>query len=388
MRKLMTLLVILPLLASCSDAFDAVEDNLSKSDSRDNSEYSALMDDQKWEEAINKLEETLHDDPKDAEALAQRALCYYRLKNYDSALRDANEALKIEPQTAAALDARGWTYHDTNEFRKALADFSEEIKLQPKNVSALVARADTYDAMRQGQQGLADYDKAIALDNENATTYRNRGWTYLNIGNCKNAIEDFEESLRLDDSDIAAYLNKATAFMRLETYEQAIEDLDKVLEIDPAYYAAYIYRGTIYLFKKDFDQAITQFKLARDHTTAGSAAWGDLYLYLTYRWMNKDKEAAEAIADGKKRSLSGDWPYPLILYFDRKMTLAEVEQLAISPTERTELRTWVGFDKLLSGSDSGESDLRWVREHGARDDSEYEMVLFADKHKDFLRKAK
>lgn len=366
--------------------------------------WQALLEEERWEAAIELIDyKWLKELPGDASILAARAYCCYQLDNYNSALRDANAALKLDPGSIRALTVRGKIYQDRGDYQKAVADFSEAIKLDSKEIDNLFSRADCYESMHEYKKCLEDYERILAIDGKKARFYHNHGYINMKQENLQAAIEDFDQSLRYDDLEDQgrrAYRLRARSYMRLGDYDTALKDLDKALEINHRFpvdrfsvdneESRYIYshRGMVYLFRKNFKAAIKEFELAKEHESASDAVWDNFYLYLTYRWMGEPDKALHAIEDAKQRCQSGDWPYPLLLYLDKKLTLKEVSLLAIAPSERSELLVCNTFDKLLSGDKSGEKDLQELKDSCAQDLLAYELVVYAVKHKDFMRKIK
>ena len=83
----------------------------------------------KYEEAIEEYTKILEFDPNNKKfnslILANRALCYQKLKKNEEALRDSNQSIKLNPFYARGYIKRGNVYMELNMFDDARADFQK-----------------------------------------------------------------------------------------------------------------------------------------------------------------------------------------------------------------------------------------------------------------------
>jgi DnaJ family protein C protein 7 len=89
----------------------------------------------KYEEAIEEYTKILEFDPNNKKfnslILANRALCYQKLKKNEEALRDSNQSIKLNPFYARGYIKRGNVYMELNMFDDARADFQKAKDLDP-----------------------------------------------------------------------------------------------------------------------------------------------------------------------------------------------------------------------------------------------------------------
>ena len=89
----------------------------------------------KYEEAIEEYTKVLEFDPQNKKfnsiILANRALCYQKLKKNTEALRDSNQSVKLNPYYARGYVKRGNVYMELKMFDDAKADFQKAKELDP-----------------------------------------------------------------------------------------------------------------------------------------------------------------------------------------------------------------------------------------------------------------
>ena len=127
MKKLLLVLLALPLLFSCGGSLD--KDQTDKEYFNKAEDYAANG---KYQLAIDNYTKCLKldlDDANKASAYNNRGLAYRDLGNYTAAIADYNSALKINPDYASAYNNRGNAYYDLENYTAAIADYTSAIKI-------------------------------------------------------------------------------------------------------------------------------------------------------------------------------------------------------------------------------------------------------------------
>lgn len=335
-----------------------------------------LIDDAKYQQAIDCLDKTLKETPEDAAALASRAWCHYELDHNERAVKDATAALKIDEDNTRALYTRGSAYMDMDQYDKALCDFTNELEVDQGDQAALLARGDCYLSLHQPDKALIDFKKAVEKVDD-GKGHLGVGRAFMAKGEHKKAIEELEESARDNDEAGQAYLEKATVLMRTGDFDQALVDLDKSMKLDPSGLTAYFDSAMVDLMKGNPEGAVKILHQAKGMQELDEDGdWTDIYLALAYKCMQKDKDATLALAEAKGRSHNGNWPYALILYLSDELSEPQLRKLAVGLQEQTEARTWIAIKKQWVNDRSGNNDLQWVSDHGDMLTAEYEMAVY------------
>src|SRR5438445_7534876 len=127
--------------------------------------------DQDWNKAIDGFRKASEMDRKYVANLAiayqQRAYSYANDQRFQDALNDLNEAIKINPRDARAYEQRAAVEMRINDYDKALADYGEAIKTNPGEIRYHLYRSYIYELRGDIQNAMADTDRALKIDSKN-----------------------------------------------------------------------------------------------------------------------------------------------------------------------------------------------------------------------------
>lgn len=121
---------------------------------------------EKWDQALDDLNNALQLIPDDAHTLTRRSVIYISTERYEAALEDLEHSLSIEKNGIWAIAMRGETSRRLKRYAEALDDFSHAIELDEKNAWFRAMRGETYRQMGQYEQALFDFDSALVLKSE------------------------------------------------------------------------------------------------------------------------------------------------------------------------------------------------------------------------------
>ena len=118
-----------------------------------------LIDEKKYDEAVNIINEVENKHPNYACIYNSKARVDYRLKNLEQALNDINECIKLDNKNAESYYFKGLILNDLNRFDEAKETIYEAIKLNP-------SIAKYYSQMARSYQGLSDFESALLYSKE------------------------------------------------------------------------------------------------------------------------------------------------------------------------------------------------------------------------------
>ena len=110
---------------------------------------SELFLNENYVKAIDCFSEYLKVNPRDADALHYRALCYYAVSEYIAAFADVNEAIRRRNRkSASSMDdlyhTRAMFYAAIENYDEALKDYARALKANSKKTDVLFDRANLY----------------------------------------------------------------------------------------------------------------------------------------------------------------------------------------------------------------------------------------------------
>jgi len=227
----------------------------------------------------------------------------------------------------------------------AIPEFDKALRLNPRYVEAYNKRGEAFNELAQYERALKDFDAALGLNSQFAEAYFNRGNAYNDLGQAERAIKDYDEALRVDQNYLGAYYNRALAHMSLRRGEAAAD-------------------ARAYLKIKGWKD-----ENARDQYMV-------LFAHFSDRWAKRDTEARLILDEGASKCDTLKWPYPIIRYLRREMTIQDLLAAANDVDKKTEARTYVGLDLMLMGNRvDGVTHLEWVRENGRKAFAEYGFAV-------------
>ena len=197
MKKLLIILLFIPIIISCFD-------------------YRLKKD-------INKLTKAIELDPHDSDNYYFRGRVKEELKDYKGAIEDYTKAIELIPNSfdpnysdffytrglakeklgyIISKDEKGFSISEKTsiiQYIGAIIDFTKAIELNPNEASYYAQRGNASNYIEDYKGGIVNLNKAIELDPNNGDYYGWRGRSNYGLGDLVNACKDWEKSLELTD---------------------------------------------------------------------------------------------------------------------------------------------------------------------------------------------
>lgn len=294
----------------------------------------------RWQDACNALTVEITKDPANADAYFQRALCYYRLTQYDRALSDMQRCLQIEPNTQNIFtySRLGDCNYVKGNYQEAIACYSRSIAMDPSFPNNYRERASCYTKL--GQMGAAQADlvtltqlggpvsadtsadfatKMLSL--KAMSTKTNKGYVLrVPVSDNKPAIDLAakyiraikEQTARIEanPADGEAYIERAEAFEMTDNHAKALADYNHIIDsekstklaagcIESAFYG----KASILLKIGQYQESLACYKtiLERDQSSE-EGMYGQGYCLIKlgqYKEAVMALNAAEKLSNGK-----------------------------------------------------------------------------------------
>jgi len=181
-----------------------------------------------------------------------RAVAYYRKKDYARAWKDIQEAQRL-----------GLTV-DPNFYEDVRQSQAMPMPGGPttESIEDYIQAGYQYSKNHQYERAIEAFTQAIKLDPSKVEGYHRRGFAYLDKDQYDAAIKDFQQALRLNPQDDYAYHHLGFVYYRKGKYDLAIENCKKAIEIEPKSSRSYQVRGLAYSGKGQHNLAIADFNRA------------------------------------------------------------------------------------------------------------------------------
>jgi tetratricopeptide (TPR) repeat protein len=186
----------------------------------------------RYDLAAQEFREELSQDPTNAVAHTQLALCLHMQGQREESVCESREAIRLAADNAYCHYALGWILTDLARHHEAESAALEAIRLQPCSADyhhllarIATARARLPDALEIAERGLAfdplhagclylrsvslvqlgkkqaaaeTLETALIHHPADAAIHASQGWAFLHQGDNRHALEHFREALRLD----------------------------------------------------------------------------------------------------------------------------------------------------------------------------------------------
>ena len=168
-----------------------------KADIADRINGAAFLGEQKIDDSLAALQNSVTADPGAVQPMAALVTVYMQSKQVDKAEAFLNDALKANPSNAEALVLMGEVQLAKNNPDEAVKNFEEAIKLRPKDITGYRALAEFYmrqrkvdDALKIIQAGLQQDPKSFALRLSQAGLLELKGEIEPAIAEYKSMLKD------------------------------------------------------------------------------------------------------------------------------------------------------------------------------------------------------
>lgn len=134
------------------------------------------------------------------EEAQQKALWFYKQRNYEQAIVEFNRALALDETNAQILNERGRTYLQLGNLGAAIADFDQAAQVNPNYALSYINRADFYFVQGDSTIAIENYQLAQAISPEFDDYYQNLALAFAAKGDQQNFQHNLERDLAVKAS--------------------------------------------------------------------------------------------------------------------------------------------------------------------------------------------
>jgi len=217
---------------------------------------TALMDLDKYKEAIPGLLHTFSFNPDYIWTTYNLARCYYKTDMPDSALYFVNIHLQQHPDDDDGYDLKGDLYYDRDDYANAVDLYNQAIHLSPAREIFYEDRGNAYFYDQKYSDALTDFLKAVQLDKHRAFSADRVSDCYYQLKEYKKAISYDQMAVKDDPAYKGAYVGLSMSKVEIGDYKGAVADCSKAVAIDSTYEMALGDLGWAYYCAGDNDACI------------------------------------------------------------------------------------------------------------------------------------
>ncbi len=209
------------------------------------------------ENARLSLERALMADPKNINALLERASVYEEMGDYTHALEDATAAQVIEPKLSFVLTTIARIYAHmgkTDEAMRVLDSLDESAK-NTTEVQALKASLVKCDGTPEARTAL---EKVLEKEPQNASLLACLGAAYR-IADPLRSMDYYRRAAEIEPKNIGYAKGFAAALVQARKFENAVVVLRRILTLTPEDYVAHANLATALYELKRYSEALMEF---------------------------------------------------------------------------------------------------------------------------------
>jgi arylsulfatase A-like enzyme/Tfp pilus assembly protein PilF len=216
-------------------------------------------------------------DPKDKAhllAMVDEARGLEGKGQFEQALQKYEEVLKQDPDNKMALFPVGLIYANTGKPEKALNIFQKLAEIDPKNYNTKNSLGLTYDFLGMPEKAVQAYKEALQINPKVAYIHHNLGNAYLKINTLDLAVQEFQKMRSLSQDPIVISMalgNLGGIHLRRRRFKKALKKFKESIEFNSINRDAHISLADTYYHLGKIDQSIQEWKTIID-------LWPDDYI--------------------------------------------------------------------------------------------------------------
>ncbi|NOQ72624.1 MAG: tetratricopeptide repeat protein [Crocinitomix sp.] len=110
--------------------------------------------------AIELFSLVLKDDPKEANALSQRAVCYLNVLDHKKSMADINAAIHLDPEYGYYYQCRAYIKANMKDHEGSIKDYEKAVELDPQDSIAYNNLALAQEQIGWAKQAKANFNKS------------------------------------------------------------------------------------------------------------------------------------------------------------------------------------------------------------------------------------
>lgn len=221
-------------------------------------------------------------------------------------------------------------------------------------------------------------EQALAADPRNSQAHYQYARILRQEGQKTDAIKVLHQAISLQPTMAEAFTDLGFLYLQADDRDKALEAFAQAIKLDPQ--NTNLLRTTSYMLlgrrqgKAAADDAIAYLK--RKRWRDEHALYMTLVIHFGSREAHNQAIAVKILSEAEANADTTNWPFPIIRYLKRNLSLSELLALATDTDKLTEVHAYVGLDLLLNGKpEEAQPHFKWVVDHGNRNFVEYTLTL-------------
>ncbi|WP_310587491.1 tetratricopeptide repeat protein [Larkinella knui] len=208
-----------------------------------------------------------------SEAKLTEARTLLQQGKFREAIQPLNQAIDADAGNFEAFNSRGVAYFELKDYENALLDYEQSIQLKPDFYKPYYNRAKLKTARGETEAALKDYAEAIRRAPDTSDIYLDRGQLFATTGNLTSALSDFNQAIQLDPKNSLAYFNRGNIRFQQEEYPEALTDFTKTVQLNTKFGKAFNALGVTQVMMNQRENGCLSLKQAKQLGYAEAQAY-------------------------------------------------------------------------------------------------------------------
>jgi Flp pilus assembly protein TadD len=196
----------------------------------------------------------------EARDLNQQAIKLIDENKYTEAISRLEKAIQLDPSYGALHMNLGTAYLLSEQPETALTHVKRGVELQPDRPEGYNQLGVVYDKMEKYDLAIDNLKKAIELKPDYTLGYLNLGSAYLYANRLKPAQTSLEKAAKLDPSNTEVHITLGVVYAKQSRFDQAIAEAKQATKLRPNDDRANLTLCKIYLLADDRKSAIEMYQ--------------------------------------------------------------------------------------------------------------------------------
>lgn len=225
-------------------------------------EANALKAAGHYQEAVQKLQSVIADDPHCAPAYNNLGAIYFLCQDYYLSMSAYQAALDVRPDYLDAYYNLGLAQMKCQLWEEAMVTFKALLSLNTEHPGAKFQLANLY--LRQKQYDLAKQELLQILVHypQHFESLANLALCYLHLGQLDAAAKAYWQALEINPDDADILFNLGVIHMQQGYAQEALDYYKRTVKSDPDYFDAHYNLAAAYLMRRHYTQAEWHFQEA------------------------------------------------------------------------------------------------------------------------------
>lgn len=172
--------------------------------------------------------------PPVTKKISSQAISLLNDGKYEEAIEKFTGAITEDPENPIFYYYRGAAFEKTGDLDKAMENYQKSIELKPDFILPLANIGKIYAKKREFEKAIEFYKKTVELGDQDATNYYNYGVCLMNLGKNEQAKDVLGKLISLDENYSDAYYQLGIIYIGLGNSAKGRELLQKFIDMDPA----------------------------------------------------------------------------------------------------------------------------------------------------------